>query len=93
MQAAAQQAQFERVHGLDMALQRKRVVHLHAVGKLPRKLARRILTGRLPIKRLPKLEKIHMLTHRKLLDCLRRCPESEYFYFKEIFVHKDNISK
>ena len=52
-----------------------------------------IFRGRMPVRRLPKLDSIGSLTHRKLVDCLRQCPESKYFNILPAVLNTDTLKK
>lgn len=58
---------------------RLRIARLLSSGRLSAELADLIFTGKLQIRKLPKLTALSHLNHKKLLLVLRQCPESPIF--------------
>ena len=75
----------------EIAKQVARIRRLFQVGKLDMELANLILTGHIKIRKLPKLQAMQKMGHKKLLLVLRQCPESPLFNKCKITVSKRTV--
>lgn len=68
-----------KLNGKEMQKEVERVKRLYEAGRLSIELTNHIITGKVRIRRLPKLQALFKMNHKKVLNVLRQCPESPHF--------------